>query len=224
MNPSNDNIDPDWLLLPKTRAEAKRLGSNRYFTGLPCINGHIAPRGTSYGCIVCDKLRSEQKRQTQEYRDHYNAWARKKYAEDPERYRLKVRILRESNIDRALEKERATYKRTKPERDRRRKKWRKENPDKVVAQNHRRRAAKLNAEGSYSSDDVAVILRRQNYRCAECGVSVRKRSDRHVDHIMPLSLGGTNASSNLQILCVTCNCSKGAKHPLDWAKAKGSLV
>ena len=34
----------------------------------------------------------------------------------------------------------------------------------------------------------------------------------HVDHIVPLSYGGTNDSSNLQSLCRSCHSKKTAKH------------
>jgi len=40
------------------RAEAKRLGHLRYFTGLPCISGHIAERLTINGsCVECTRLK-----------------------------------------------------------------------------------------------------------------------------------------------------------------------
>ncbi|MGO9838526.1 MAG: HNH endonuclease [Polyangiaceae bacterium] len=32
----------------------------------------------------------------------------------------------------------------------------------------------------------------------------------HVDHIVPLDLGGTNDPTNLQLLCAACNLVKGA--------------
>lgn len=35
-------------------------------------------------------------------------------------------------------------------------------------------------------------------------------ADKHIDHIVPLHLGGTNDPTNLQILCGKCNKSKGA--------------
>lgn len=37
-------------------------------------------------------------------------------------------------------------------------------------------------------------------------------SDLTIDHIKPLSLGGTNELNNLQILCRSCNASKGARY------------
>jgi 5-methylcytosine-specific restriction endonuclease McrA len=32
-----------------------------------------------------------------------------------------------------------------------------------------------------------------------------------VDHIVPVSKGGTNEESNLRWMCRSCNCSRGAK-------------
>jgi 5-methylcytosine-specific restriction endonuclease McrA len=40
---------------PKTRAEAKSTGATHYFTGQPCIRGHIALRKTKGSCVECIK-------------------------------------------------------------------------------------------------------------------------------------------------------------------------
>lgn len=40
---------------PKTRAEAKATGATHYFTGVPCIRGHVALRKPRGGCIECLK-------------------------------------------------------------------------------------------------------------------------------------------------------------------------
>ena len=40
---------------PTTRAEAKATGATHYFTGKPCIRGHIAPRKTKGSCVECMK-------------------------------------------------------------------------------------------------------------------------------------------------------------------------
>ena len=37
--------------------------------------------------------------------------------------------------------------------------------------------------------------------------------DRHVDHIFPISGGGSTRPSNLAVTCSTCNLKKGSKHP-----------
>lgn len=40
----------------------------------------------------------------------------------------------------------------------------------------------------------------------------------HLDHIMPIALGGRNIDENTQLLCPKCNQTKSAKHPDEWAK------
>jgi len=40
--------------MQKSRAAAQRVGDKHYFTGEPCVRGHVAPRFTSIGkCMVC---------------------------------------------------------------------------------------------------------------------------------------------------------------------------
>lgn len=52
-------------------------------------------------------------------------------------------------------------------------------------------------------DRSAIIAR--DRCCLRCGASSRLT----VDHVIPLSRGGTNDSANLQTLCRKCNASKG---------------
>jgi len=40
---------------PATREEAKRTGAKFYFTGKPCLRGHVAPRKTKGACVDCIK-------------------------------------------------------------------------------------------------------------------------------------------------------------------------
>jgi 5-methylcytosine-specific restriction endonuclease McrA len=44
-----------------------------------------------------------------------------------------------------------------------------------------------------------------------------------VDHVLPLSRGGSNGPENLQLLCPKCNLVKGSRHPDDWARENGLL-
>ena len=52
------------------------------------------------------------------------------------------------------------------------------------------------------------LLHKYKFACVECGSGDRLE----IDHIKPVSRGGTDEISNLQILCKHCNCSKGAKY------------
>ena len=51
------------------------------------------------------------------------------------------------------------------------------------------------------------VFVRDNYKCVECGCT-QKEGTLHIDHIIPISKGGTDELSNLQTLCKECNLSK----------------
>lgn len=92
------------------------------------------------------------------------------------------------------------------------KKYRAKYPERVKANNHRRRAREVLAKGRFSDGDIKRLLVKQNYKCLYCDVDVSGRY--HVDHFIPLARGGTNHPWNLQILCPSCNLRKSAKDPL----------
>lgn len=52
------------------------------------------------------------------------------------------------------------------------------------------------------------ILELDNHKCRVCNASSNDGVKLHVDHIIPISKGGTSDISNLQTLCETCNLGK----------------
>lgn len=48
-----------------------------------------------------------------------------------------------------------------------------------------------------------AVLARDDYRCARCGSPAD-----HVDHVHPVSRGGSSAEANLVAMCSHCNASK----------------
>jgi 5-methylcytosine-specific restriction endonuclease McrA len=92
------------------------------------------------------------------------------------------------------------------------KRYRDKHKDVTNAQTAARRARILNAEGSYTAEEWQEIKRKQDHRCVHCN----KREPEiklTVDHIVPLSRGGSNYASNLQGLCQPCNSKKSNKLP-----------
>lgn len=52
------------------------------------------------------------------------------------------------------------------------------------------------------------VLQQDNFRCRFCGASANDGAKLEVDHIVPVSRGGTNDRNNLQTLCEKCNIGK----------------
>ncbi len=191
------------------RSAAKKLGLKRYFTGKSCKMGHVAQRKVVNGaCCECALLGTKEWRT--ENADHiaeYNKDYKKVYrVESKDKLReLKSKYYHE-NRERLAPKYREYVQ---------------NNREKVYANSHNRRAKYRLIEGKFTAEDIKRLEKIQNNKCAECRNVLVKR---HIDHIMPLALGGTNWPNNLQLLCPSCNCRKSSKHPLDWAKQNGRLL
>jgi 5-methylcytosine-specific restriction endonuclease McrA len=103
--------------------------------------------------------------------------------------------------------------------------WRMLNPEVVRAGRHRRRARDQQAIGTYSRIDVTRIYRAQRGHCAYfffCSSALG--NSYHIDHIVPLARGGSNAASNIQLTCPSCNTRKQALDPIRFARKIGALL
>jgi 5-methylcytosine-specific restriction endonuclease McrA len=65
--------------------------------------------------------------------------------------------------------------------------------------------------------ELLELEARQASRCALCGILLEARAQPHVDHIIPVALGGKSELDNYQILCRKCNQGKSAL--LGWVLA-----
>jgi len=129
------------------------------------------------------------------HRDEYNARSRARYRDNPE-----------------LREKRNAWKRA----------WDKANRHVRRTSERNRRAKKRLAEGTHTAAETAAIRRSQKNRCVYCRVKLGRHG--HLDHIIPLSRGGSNERRNLQWLCAECNIRKGAKDPIEFARANGMLI
>lgn len=116
-------------------------------------------------------------------------------------------------------------------------KWRAENPERARMANaawlaanpnawrtsrQNRRARTSASAGTLSRGLAERLLKLQRGRCACCRKPLG--DDYHLDHIVPLALGGSNTDDNIQLLRSTCNQQKHAKHPVDFMQQRGFLL
>lgn len=78
------------------------------------------------------------------------------------------------------------------------------------------------APGRITPSRIIDLFLLQRGKCPYC----KKKLDNsfHIDHIMPISLGGENIDSNIQLLDLACNYAKRAKHPIVFANEIGLLL
>lgn len=119
---------------------------------------------------------------------------------------------REDNIKAAAE-----WKRRNPERAKeQQREWKQANPERKRELEHRRRARK-HENGVYAISPKD--MRRLAKACVYCG-SVEQIT---MDHVIPISRGGTHGVGNLVPACASCNAVKNARTIMEWrmSKARG---
>ena len=95
--------------------------------------------------------------------------------------------------------------RNREETNRRTREWAHKFPVRALSITHARRARLAKAEGSYTEQEWLDLCEKYNQLCAWCN-NPKKLT---VDHIIPISKGGSNFISNIQPLCGSCNSRKG---------------
>lgn len=185
-----------------------------------------------------ERLREQVRQYQKENREAINQQGRESY--DPQKAQVANRKWYEANRDKAVQTAKQYRQKNYNEVLRRNRQYRKDRPDKAreMVERYRekhpevrktagqnRSARKRGATGTHTTADIKAIWDRQGERCAvpDCihPIAAEGKSRYHVDHIMPLILGGSNGPSNLQILCRHHNVTKHALHPDVWAKRIG---
>lgn len=242
---ADSQITPSYEIV--TRKDAKASGAKRYYTGKPCSKGHVDYRYVcDHSCAECVRIKvASQRVRNPEMRKRDVAARKARYRSDPDYRAKKIAETAEwvsRNQERSREYHKQRYasqkeklgaqnkelrnrKKLDPEwieKERARNRERhKRNPEAKRCHVRKRRAMLRNAEGTHNHKDIAALLEKQGHKCVYCDADLKNGYD--VDHIMPLSKGGSNWPDNLQCLCPPCNGKKWCKDPDDFAKEIGRL-
>lgn len=128
-----------------------------------------------------------------------------------------MRVWKEANRERVREVEKARYMRKREEIIEKSKTYYEAHKDDPEFRAKRRRH-KRNAECARRARrrsqfvepiDAAIVLERSKGICGICGIEIV--GPFHVDHVIPLSLGGVHAYANVQAAHPKCNERKHAK-------------
>ena len=128
----------------------------------------------------------------------------------------------QENREKILEQLKEYYKSHKDSKIEYTKRHKEENRIKYRLYENTRRSRKANSDGSLSQNIAAKLMLLQQNKCAICKKQLG--NDYHIDHIMPLSLGGANTDDNVQLLHSSCNLKKHKKHPIDYMQSIGFLL
>jgi hypothetical protein len=194
-----------------TRQEALALGLKNYFTGIPCVHGHVAERSTYRSdCVMCNKIRKQ--RDYLKDPEARKAQNRKNNAANPDAYRARnarahFKTMANPVLHEAKKQAGRDYGKAHREKvSENRKRWDAANPEKRIAYaKHHKAVRKRIIAGQVISKTFAKEIQQIYLNCPK---------GMHVDHVVPLkgeTVCGLHVPWNLQYLTATENIVKGNK-------------
>lgn len=169
----------------RNRKQAKEAGLNTYFTGKPCKRGGIAERRLNGDCL-CDACVSF----TKQLKSGWSVLNRHKNDEWRKANPEKMKAYKDSYAEKNKEaqKERIRL-------------WKLSNKEKIYADFHKRRAAKINATPCWYSEFDSFVTQ-EAFRLAKQR-QVLTSIKWHVDHMIPLqakTASGFHSADNIQVI------------------------
>src|SRR5260221_4864099 len=167
--------------------------------------------GLQNRCKICRSV--HRKAHRAENIETYHAYEQariEKHREDNRKYKAVHRdeVRAQGRLDAKIHAEqRKAYIKAHPEqRKAALQKYAKNHPDESRVRKHRRRALIKGNGGTHSQSDIRKQYANQKGKCYYCKAKVGAKY--HVDHVIPLSKGGSNGPENIVIACPTCNLNK----------------
>ncbi len=200
--------------LPKSRTEAKAVGSSRYFTGRPCKRGHIAFRWTAGAlCTECNREWLENNRDLRlTITRQYNQRNKEPKAEA-------LREWRKQNPGKVRAQWRRHDAENREKRNLNAANFRRKNPGRIKAANSKYRRSHMAKSRAWCAARKARI-RQAMPSWVDASAIMRIYQEcppgMHVDHIVPLrgkNVSGLHVPWNLQYLAAIENQRKNNKMP-----------
>lgn len=167
----------------------------------------------SKSCKPCrKKAMVEYNRKWREDNPEYHSEYNRKWREDnPEaylEYSAKYRVENREAV-------RASYAAWEAKNPRHAQEWAERNPERARETVRRRRARLRNVPTfEVTEKDIRRLLSRHGRRCAYCSEVLG--DSYHMDHVVPVSVGGSNGIGNLVPACASCNVSKSNWFLSEW--------
>lgn len=165
--------------------------------------------------------RTKNKERVKEYKKKYKEENSEKIAkyskgydqEHKEENKTRCKDYNQTNKDYIASQRKEHYKTHKEELNARSRTWSRNNIDRVIERNQKRRAMEANLEHTYTKAQWSECKKLFNHCCAYCGKPSKKLQQ---DHFIALTKGGGYVKNNIVPACKSCNCSKSNKDFFDW--------
>jgi hypothetical protein len=175
-------------------------------------------KGPSYKIAARERTAEWRKDNIEQYRITNKQYAKKnkeRIASYQVEYYAKNVEIKKRNAREWLKNNRVKSNKTKAQ-------YNAKHPEQNRISRHNRRAKIRKTGGKLSKGLATKLIQLQQGKCACCALPLGDNF--HLDHIMPIKLGGQNIDSNIQLLRSTCNQQKHAKHPVDFMRESGFLL